>query len=64
MTIELTSGKKITGNAITLNYMSMALNEAAKNFRRRGLPYIASDCEHDSDIIYRALKEKGFYGTK
>ena len=64
MTIELTNGKKITGNAITLNYISMALNEAAKNYRREGLIYIASDCEHDSDIIYRVLKEKGLYDTK
>lgn len=64
MTIELTNGRKITGNAFTLNYMSMALNEAAENYRRKGLSYIACDCEHDSDIIYRVLKEKGFYDAK
>ena len=64
MTIELANGKKITGNAITLNYMSMVLNEAAENYRRKGLINIASDCEHDSDIIDRALKEKGLYDTK
>ena len=64
MTIELTNGNKITGNAITLNYISMALTEAAENCRRKGLPYIASNCEHDSDIIYRVLKEKGVYATK
>lgn len=61
MTIELTNGKKITGNAITLNYMCMALDEAAESYGRKGLPYIARDFEHDSDIIYIALKEKGFY---
>ena len=64
MTIELTNGNKITGNAITLNHISIALAEAAENFRRKGLPYIASDYEHDSDIIYRVLKEKGVYDTK
>lgn len=64
MTIELTNGYKITGTAITLNYMSMALNEAAESYRRKGLPHTARDCEHDSDIIYRVLKEKGLYGTK
>ena len=64
MTIELTNGNKITGNAITLNYISMAFAEAAENLRRKGLPYIASACEHDSDIIYRVLKEKGVYDTK
>lgn len=64
MTIELTNGKKITGNAITLNYGSMVLNEAAESYSRRGLPYIARYCEHDSDIIYRVLKEKGLYDKK
>lgn len=64
MTIELTNGKKITGNAITLNYISMALTEAAESYRRKELPYIARDCEHDGDIIYRVLKEKGLYDTK
>ena len=64
MTIELTNGKKITGNAITLNYMSMVFEEAAESYSRKGLPYLARDCEHNSDIIYRALKEKGLYGTK
>lgn len=64
MTVELTNGRKITGTAITLNYMSMALNEASKSYRIQGLPGIASECEHDSDIIYRVLKEKGFYATK
>ena len=64
MTMELTNGSKITGTALTLNYMSIALHEAAENFRRKGLPNIARDCEHDSDIIYRVLKEKGLYDTK
>ena len=58
MTIELTNGHKITGNEITLNYISMALDEAAESLRGKGLPYIASNCEQDSDIIYRALKRK------
>lgn len=64
MTIELTNGNKITGTALTLNYMSMALNEAAENYKRKGLIHIAGDCERDSDIIYRVLKEKGLYDTK
>lgn len=64
MTIELTNGHKITGDAITLNYMSTALDAAAESYSRRGFPYIARDFQLDSDIIYRALKEKGFYGTK
>lgn len=64
MTIELTNGHKITGDEITLNYMSMVLNEAAENYSRKGLTFIARDCQIDSDIIYRALKEKGLYDTK
>lgn len=64
MTIELGNGYKITGSAIALNYLSMALHEAAENYGRKELPYIAGDCERDSDIIYRVLKEKGFYDTK
>lgn len=64
MTIELGYGHKITGTAMTLNYMSMALKEAADSYVRKGLPYIARDCERDSETIYRVLKEKGLYDTK
>ena len=64
MTIELTNGYKITGDEFTLNYISWALDESAASYVRKGLPHIARYCQHDSDIIYRALKEKGFYDTK
>lgn len=64
MTIDLGYGHKITGTADTLNHISVVLMEAVESYRKKGLDGLARSCERESDIIYRVLKEKGFYDTK
>lgn len=61
MTIEVAYGRKITGSAETLNYISLAFDEAAERQEEKGYHHTAKTYRRDAKTIYDALLEKGFY---
>ena len=60
MTVNTSKGK-ITSDKYTLNVISIAFLEAAKQFKDEGANALANDYDRVSDEIYIALKEAGYY---
>lgn len=60
-TIEVENYGKITATASALNSISIVLMEAANYNRKIGANKMADLRDKQSDQIYNALKETGFY---
>ena len=60
-TVEVEDLGKITAKASALNSISIALMEAARLDRKRGLEASANIRDKQSNQIYNALKVTGFY---
>lgn len=60
MIVQLQSGK-IAGNKDLLNELSLYLSEASERYKERGYCDTAKSVMEDSNAIYLALKESGYY---
>lgn len=60
MTVNTSKGK-ITANKATLNSISIAFLDAAKNYTDAGAYELADCFDRVSEEIYNALKDIGYY---
>lgn len=61
MTVTLRSGEKITASKAVLNHLSIVLVDAAELYKRIEHHASAELARQDSNDIYKALKETGYY---